>query len=148
VRRGPRVVVQTLLYSKVIKRVLGAIADKEHANWPERAQGHADSERYLAALQAAQRQLPQPAAASGAEADRRAKLLIEFIDDPVRPVVAIGGMEIEETDGEVVLAQRRPPEVLALSPAYVRRDMRLIVADSFHLSPADADARLAAAAKR
>jgi len=148
IRRGPHVVVQTLLYSKVIKRVVGAIVDKERAGWPEKSEGHADMERYVAALQEAQRQIPKPEAAPGTEGDRRAKLLIEFIDDPAHPIVALGGVEIGEESGEVSIRQRRSPMVLEPSPGYVRRNMTLIVADAFHLSTAEAEARLAAAARR
>ena len=43
IRRGEGVVVQVLLYSKLLKRVIGAIDIKEQTLWPQEQEGHIDS---------------------------------------------------------------------------------------------------------
>ena len=81
-----------------------------------------------------------------ADVDRRVRALIEFVDAPGAPLVAIGGVDIEGEGETIRVRGRAAPAVLDLSAAYVRRNMRLIVADAFHLSAEEAAARLAKAA--
>ena len=50
-RRGDATVVETLLYTKVLSRVVGEIRKKELANWP----GSADVAAYLEALSQVQK---------------------------------------------------------------------------------------------
>jgi hypothetical protein len=139
VRRGPHVVVQTLLYSKVLPRVIGEIAGKEARNWPAGKAGHEDALRYVESLRRARDEAP-PASAE----DRRRKLRIEFVDGAPAPFVAITGVEIEEQGGALRIAgTREPTTVLDLSATYVRANMRLIVADAFDVSPGEAEALLA-----
>jgi len=146
VRRGDHTVVQTLLYTRVLKRVFGAIADKERRNWPAAATGHADMERYVAALEEFRRAAASRPDPPGAETDRRVRALIEFVDAPGAPLVAIGGVDIEGTGGSIRVRGRTTPVVLDLSSVYVRRNMRLIVADAFRLADEEAAARIAKAA--
>ena len=47
-----------------------------------------------------------------------------------------------EAHGQVVVTSREPLALLDLSPDYVRRNLRLIAADAFHLDDAEAAARL------
>jgi hypothetical protein len=154
VRRGDAVVVQTLLYTRVLKRIVRAIGDKERRNWPAGAAGHDDMERYLAALEAFRSAAAAPAAApaqagpagtSAGPADRRVQALIEFIDAPAGPFVAIGAATFEGTGKDVRVRARATPTVPALGADYVRRNMPLIVADAFALEPGPAAARLEAA---
>lgn len=140
VRRGGHAVVQTLLYTRVLKRVFGAIAEKERRNWPADARGRDDAERYLGALDEFQRAHGRPA-----EGDRRTVVLIEYVDAPPAPFVAVGEVDIAGTGGDVRIRGRSSPVVLDLSAAYVRRNMELIVADSFGVPEAEARARLARA---
>jgi hypothetical protein len=152
VRRGGRAVVQTILYTRVLKRVIGAISDKERRNWPAGAAGHADMERYVAALEEFRRAAAARPDQAGAEVDRRVQALIEFIDAPGDPLVAIGGVTLaatagqEGTAGAVRIGARATPALLSLSADYVRRNMALIVADAFSVDPGEAATRLAAAA--
>lgn len=145
IRRGGHAVVQTLLYTRVLKRVLAAISDKERRNWPAGSAGHADMERYVAALEAfrlaAAKRTGQPAGGD----DRQVRALIEFVDVPGAPFVAIGGVDIEGSGEAVRIRGRAAPAVLDFSPHYVQRNMRLIVADAFHISEERAATRLAKA---
>ncbi len=47
IRRGDSDVVQTLLYTKVLKRVVAEIRKKELASWPADQPGHEDAIRYV-----------------------------------------------------------------------------------------------------
>jgi len=143
VRRNGRPVVQTLIDTRVIKRVIGAIAGKERRGWPEGVPGHEDSRRYLAALEAFQRAALARREGAGPGAERRVQASIEFVDQPGHPFVAIGAAVIEGSGRQMRLVSRSAPTVLPLSPEYVLRNMRLIVADSFEVTNEEAASRLA-----
>jgi hypothetical protein len=126
-RRGDASVVQTLLYSKLLRRVIGEIRKKELANWP----GSPDAAAYLAALSQAQQTIWRRLPKDRHLPDRRQKLWIEFILAPDAAVVGIGAFEMDEKDGEVLVVRREPLAVLEPSREYVRRNQRLIAADAF-----------------
>ena len=130
VRRGDANVVQTLLYTKVLSRVVGEIRKKELANWPE-GPGRADALRYVEALDAVQKRVFREISKREPKGDRRQKLWVEFLVAPRTALVAIGSFEIETRGGEVRVVEREPIVVLEASREYVVRNMRLIAADSF-----------------
>jgi len=127
-RRGDATVVQTLLYSKVLSRVVGEIRKKELANWP----GSPDAAAYLEALARVQKTIWSRLPTDRRALDRRQKMWIEFVLSPGAALIAIGAFEIDESDGEVHVVSREPLVVLEPSRAYVERNQRLIAADSFH----------------
>jgi hypothetical protein len=132
IRRGDADVAQTLLYTKLLSRVVGEIGRKERANWSEDP-AREDARRYVDALAAAQQQIWQRLSASQPPRDRRQKMWIEFVLAPRTSLVAIGSFEMEESGGEVRVVGREPLVVLDPSREYVRRNIRLIAADSFHV---------------
>lgn len=142
VRRGDADVVQTLLFTKLLARVVGEIRRKELANWPDDP-GRAEALRYVEALAAAQQRLARELESRPPAADRRQKLWIEFVVAPGAAFVAIGTFELETRDGELRAAQREPIAFLEPSRAYVLGNARLIAADSFHAEGAALDALLA-----
>jgi hypothetical protein len=154
VRRDGHAVVQTILYTRVLKRVLANISGKERRNWPAGQAGHEEMERYVAALEeyrvkeggTAGDESSTGADAGTAASGRRKTMLIEFVEAGDRSFVAIGGVELEGSGGDVRIRKRGTPAVLALSSVYVGRNMRLIVADAFGLSPEEAGRRVARAA--
>ena len=159
VRRGGHVVVQTILYTRVLKRVLSNIAGKEKRNWPAGTEGHADSERYMAALEEFRKGAATARQGAGdggsgdsgdaaAASDRRVTMIIEFVDAGESTIVTLGGVDLEGDGGAVRVVRRRTPVVLKPSATYVRRNMRLIVADAFQVSIEEAGARIAGAAAR
>lgn len=131
VRRGDAQVVQTLLYSKILSRVVSEIRKKEAANWPPGAPGHPDAERYGAALAQVQEQIWDRLPRSEAVRDRRQKMWIEFVLAPQRALVAIGPFEMQEAGGEVKVVKREALVVFEPSRGYVERNMRLIEVDAF-----------------
>jgi len=132
IRRGDANVVQTLLVTKLLSRVVAEIRRKELRNWPE-GPGHEDALRYVDALAAVQQQLWGRLRAAEPVRDRRQKLWIEFVLAPRASLVAIGAFEMEEPGGELRVLRREPLVVLEPSRDYVLRNMRLIAADSFHV---------------
>ena len=87
-KRGDATVVETLLYTKVLSRVVGEIRKKELANWP----GNPDAARYVEALEQAQKQIWSRLPTDERLADRRQKLWIDFVDAPDVAFVAIGSV--------------------------------------------------------
>jgi len=135
VTRGDATVVQTLLATKVLRRVVAEIRKKEEGNWPAGSAGHDDMVRYVDALEAAARELE---AAAGDE-DRRYHLLIEFVAGADRGGIVIGEFEGDDADGALRPTSAHPIATLPVGRDYLLRNMRLILADSFHLDEAQVD---------
>jgi len=135
-RDGSRIV-QTLIHSRAVRRVAGAIADKEHASWPEGSEGAADAARYIDALAAVSAEVRR---AGSAGEDRRRSLCIEF---PPHGPVTVSGALVDEEAGGLRLVERADPSVtLDLTQPYVRRNRVLIVADAFGVDEATASSWL------
>ena len=139
-RRGDAAVVQTVLDTALLPRVVAEIRKKEEANWPAGKPGHDDAERYVATLEQVADQLRAQQPKDPHRTHRRLHLLIEFALDAKQAAVAISGWN--PGDGGAV---RRAEPVVVLQPSrdYVRANMRLIAADSFHAEGAALDALLA-----
>lgn len=137
IRRGDSDVAQTLLYTKVLKRVIGEIRKKELANWPPGQPGHADAIRYVETITAVQKQIWDRMPRTAATRDRRQEMVIEFVLTGSSALIAVGTFEMVETEGEVRVLRREPLVVLEPSRSYAERNMRLIVADSFHVGEAE-----------
>jgi hypothetical protein len=122
-------VVETLLSTTLLKRVVREIRTKEMANWPDGAPGHDDAVRYVTALEAADRTLAARAARSG---ERRRRLAITFALTPARAAIVLARFDAAaDTPGEIRVTAREPLAVLEASRDYVRRNMRLIAGDAF-----------------
>lgn len=134
-RRGGASVVQTLLYTKVLRRVVGEIRKKELANWPPGAPGHDEAMRYIQALEAAREQIWKKSPKLERGADPRQKLLIELILDRTTSRVVLAEPEISGSGDAVEVQTRKPLTTLDLERSYVSRNMSLIVADSFAVEP-------------
>jgi len=143
VRRGNTTVVQTLLVTRLLPRVTAEIRVKEERNWPEGAAGHDDMLAYTSALDAAQKHmragLPDADARNVADRDRRLRLLVEFAASPTSAGVEIAEFTSAAEDRPYDVASRRTLGSPAVGRPYVLRNMRLILADSFHVAEADVD---------
>jgi len=140
VRRGDGLVVQTLLYSKLLDRVVARIGKKERVNWPPEREGHRDALEYVDALVSAQKQIAAEHRDGAAGEDRRHKMLIEFISFPQTALVVIHELQMEEADGEVRISEKKPIVILEPSVNYVHDNMRLIVADALGITATEAEA--------
>ncbi|HYC53575.1 MAG TPA: hypothetical protein VEL28_01350 [Candidatus Binatia bacterium] len=137
VRRGDVDGVLTVLHTKLMRRVVAEIREKEKPSWPAGAAGHDDSLRYLAALEAAQQELWSKVPQLDRNADQRQRLLIEFLLSKDAAAVVLSEFELDGGGDDLRIASRRPMAVLELSRDYVRRNMRLIIEDSFKKQDAE-----------
>lgn len=140
-RRGDAVVMQTVLFSSYLDRVVAEIRRKEQALWPPGRQGHADSERYLDALAAAREGIRRDAG-QDRPGRQRQKLLIEFILSGRAALLALFEPDIEEKDGHYRVTAKRPISVLDLSPVYVRGNIYEIAWDALRMSREESEALL------
>ena len=136
VARDGATVVQTLLATKALTRVVSEIRKKEEGNWPPGNAQRASMERYLAALFRAADELVARRA-GGDDGERRIRLVIELVATSDVAGVLVGEFAGDEVDGRLQPTGRRPIETFALPRAYVLRNMRLILADAFHVPEAD-----------
>lgn len=133
-RHGTTRIAQTLLYTKLMRRVISEIARKERNNWPAERVGHGDAQRYLDALTAAAASLPKPKT-GGRNADRTQRLLIEFVDADDVTGIAFSRFASEDRDGEVRIIERTAIAWLPAERSYVAANVDLIAADALHLDP-------------
>lgn len=143
IRRGDAEVVQTLLYSKLLARVVAEIRKKELANWSAGRPGHEDALRYVAMLDAVQKQIWDRMPRDEVGADRRQKVGIEFVLTKSAALVVVGAIAIDESQGDVRVLRFEPLAAFEPSRGYAQRNMRLIAADSFHVEGAAQGALLA-----
>lgn len=136
--RGKAVVVQTLLSTKVLGRVIAEIRKKEEGNWPLDAAGRGDSERYLTALGATAQAVDAEQSRKG-WVERHPRLLIEFIADDGAAGVLVAPWDGDEVDGALQVGRRGEVSQVLVDRAYVLRNGRLILADSFHLPVSELD---------
>jgi hypothetical protein len=136
VARGEATVVQTLLATRALDRVVSEIRKKEEANWPADDPQRRSVERYLSALfRTADALVAGRETRDGGE--RRLRLLIEFVASAGATGVLVGEFTSDDVGGHLQPTARRPVETFALPRAYVLRNMRLILADAFHLPEGD-----------
>ncbi len=79
IRRGQAVVMQTVLHTALLKRVVAEIRKKELASWPPERKGHGDAQEYIDAITTAQQRIQERYRQREDRGDRRQKMLIEFI---------------------------------------------------------------------
>ena len=92
IRRGDADVVQTLLYSKILARVVAEIRKKELANWPADQPGHEDALRYVEMLAAVQKEIWNRMPRDEIGTDRRQKMGIEFVLSKHGALVNVGAL--------------------------------------------------------
>ena len=131
VRRSEATIVQTLISTKVLPRVVGEIHKKEAANWPPDTPGREDMERYVLALGRVADGLAT--ARDAGDGDRKLRLMIEFVATPDVAGLVLGSFDAKDVDGKIEPTTRRPMETMVLKKTYGFRNMRLILADAFHV---------------
>jgi hypothetical protein len=142
-RREDATIVQTLLVTRLLPRVTAEIRVKEERNWPSGVEGHADMLAYVKSLDDAQEQLRASLPAADprnlADADRRLRLLVEFVASAAGTSVEIAEFASAAEDRPYEIASRRTIATPTVGRAYVLRNMRLILADSFDLPEPEVD---------
>jgi len=146
VGRDGRVVVQTVLHSKVLRRVAGAIAKKEQSNWPSGREGSEDAARYVTLLADMAKQIQQQ---DRTDEGRRRSMCIEYTDTHDEVRVTFTGARVETgPEGLALVAQTDPRHVIEPSTEYYERNRLLIVADAFGLDSSEAAKLIAAVGER
>lgn len=138
VRRGDAAVMQTVLYSRYLKRVVAEIRRKELASWPPSREGHEDARRYIQAVLEARERIQRRFRERADRGDRRQKMLIEFILSGTASLVTISEPELEEVNGHMRVVSKRPIAALELSRTYVRGDIYEIARDALSLGRKEA----------
>jgi hypothetical protein len=145
-RRGDQRIVETILVTGLLRRVVGEIRDKEVANWPPDHSGHADALTYIDALEEARSELARQARRlpdeKDPERDHRLKLSIEFSSSPSAASVTLWDVDVERDGNAFRVTDRRELRRVAVGRDYIDRNMRLIIADSFDISVEEAAALL------
>jgi hypothetical protein len=134
--RDGAVVVQTLLESRVLVRIVREIGLKEDRGWPETNELRAESRRYLDALTEAAQAVLHEHARRPELRDEPQRLVIEFVLAPDAAVVAIYELPADDLRDRDRLPERKLVRSLDLDRAYVERNVTLIAEDSLGM---DAD---------
>jgi hypothetical protein len=140
IRRGKFLVVQTLLASSVLKRVISVIDDKEQRNWPETRDGYLASRQYRDELFRASEQAWEIFRQRKNIAETRQFLAIEFIVGPDRDIIALSAPTIDGDYGNMRLTAKQLLKVWPSQDQFVRGNIIEIIQDSFGLDRAAAEA--------
>ena len=127
--RDSALVVQTLLNSKVMQRVVGAIQKKELNDWPQNLEGSSDSRRYVEELVKAH----QIIRGRADEGQRYLQLMIEFVLDGQQSYVTLYAPTLTQKGDRLVLQKKELLKKLPLSRTYVYKNMLFIMQDCFQL---------------
>jgi len=133
IQRRDLLVVQTLLSSRVLKRVVAAIDAKESRNWPEVREGYIDSNHYREELFRATEKSWEAFRQRSDRNQARQTLAIEFILGPKHALIALSLPQLTEDDGNLRLIDKQPVKIWRGSDDYVRENLFEIIQDSFHL---------------
>ncbi|PLX99513.1 MAG: hypothetical protein C0623_09270 [Desulfuromonas sp.] len=143
-RRGDLLVVQTLLASRILKRVVAVIDQKEQRRWPESREGHVDSKRYREELFRAMTEVWQRFRQRADKTEKRQYLAIEFILGPERSLIALSAPQVTGEYGQLQLTGKETLAAWRSSEQYVSNNIKEIIQDSFDLDAAAAEKLLAA----
>ncbi len=132
-------VVRTLLYSNLLKRIVAEIEIKAEEGWPEGSRYREDSRRYVDALARARSTVWARWRALGnrERGERTQTLVIDFIVTATRTAIEIGVPELVVDDGErqvseiELLADDTDDTHEVYSDAFVRAEALRIIADQF-----------------
>lgn len=139
--------VESVLFSTMLARGIHRIRQEESRAWPEGSAHHADSVRYLAALDEAAATVLGPDAGpvdvnqpvQGGAVVRR--MAITFGETATGAFIEISAVELGPTDGEgpVSVLSAKPLRRVEVSPAYMRDSFVLMLRNALELEPAAAD---------
>lgn len=146
-REGDETVVATLLYSRVLRRVIAEIAAREADAWPKGQAGSGDSEAYVEALGRARDAVAERSRTGGDRFGRTEEMLIELRANGDRGEAAFFFVSTRDDAGGPGrrIATRDEISRMQVSAAYARRNQALIVADAFGVAVEEARRMLASA---
>jgi len=133
---------QTLLYSKYLRRGLHEMAKQERQAWPDGWPCCEVSSNYLADLAAVKTEVLGAAVDATNQASELSRLLIEFSFSPTGTFFAVGDMELEGPPDALEVVNPRWSRSRPAHPYYVSRAMRIMGERGFGLPPDALDALL------
>jgi len=139
IRRGNLLVVQTLLASPVLKRVVAAIDTKEQRKWPEANKGIIDSSRYREELFRVTQEIWKKFRQRSDKNEKRQYMVIEFILGFDRGTIALSVPQVVGEYGQLQLVNKETAAVWRPSTDYMTENIKEIVRDSFNLDNAEAE---------
>ena len=141
-KRGDTACMQTLLYSKYLRRGLHEMAKQERQAWPDNWPCCEVSSNYLADLAAVKEEVLGAAAGATNEASAPSRMLIEFCFSPTGTCFAVGDMDLEGSPEALAVVNARLARMREAHPYYVSRAMRMMGERGFGLPPDELDALL------
>jgi len=131
IQRDGLVVVQTVLASRLLKRVAAAISAKELKRWPEGSDGYAGSLRYRDELYRAVGEAWQIFRKRQDTSDKFQYLAIEFIVGERYNLIALSLPVLDGPYGKLVVKDKRVVAVWSAPRDYVLANSAVIIADNF-----------------
>lgn len=137
--RDRAVVVQTLLQTVLMRRVVAEIRKKEETNWPSDRRGAESSRQYVAGLERVQRSLWEQRARSTRGPNPPQRLAIEFVHAAGKAWVSLGTFEASSNPPRLDVSALRELERIDLDAGYIAENIRLILADACGLGQQEID---------
>ena len=129
------VIVRTLLYSPILKRVVAVIDDKERKRWSEESDGFVESQRYRDALFAATSEVWQRFRERSDRAEKRQALSIDFILTRTKGEVVLQQPTLTGAFGALQIVEATELAHWSSRGNYVQENMVEILHDNFALEP-------------
>ena len=148
--------VESVLFTSQLARGFHRIHEEETSLWPEGSAFHADSKRYLAALDAAREEIHKDSLDAGdinapvqAGAEKHQVLIrFELRGDAGRIEIAKAELEGTDGDGPVRIVSTTPLQALDVPADYVRRSFQRMLTRAFDIDPKEANAWVGEAGKK
>jgi hypothetical protein len=139
--------VESVLFTSELARGFHRIHEEEKSLWPEGSDFHADSRRYLAALDAAREQIQKEILAVGdinapvQAGARKHQVVIQFELRGKAGRIEIAKAELDGMDGDgpVQIVASTPLQTLDVPAEYVRRSFQRMLARAFDIADVEAD---------
>jgi hypothetical protein len=136
VERSGVPVIEVLLHTRVLKRVVARIRDKEKAAWPDGREGAESSRRYLEALDQSAADVrrahaPTPTEKGQPPPSPKLGLLIEIGAAGERGFAAFSDVDVVEGKDGLEVRRVRPLRRLDQPVAWAKRTVELIRAEHF-----------------
>ncbi|MCX8071295.1 MAG: hypothetical protein N3C12_02420 [Candidatus Binatia bacterium] len=131
--RNGSTVVQTLLQTVLMKRVVAEIRKKEESNWPAERPGANSARHYVSALERVQQRLWRQRTRNTRGPNPPQRLAIEFVSGPGGSWVELATFTAQGNPPNFEIETLTPLERLSLEPAYIAENLRLILLDACHL---------------
>ena len=148
--------VESVLFTSQLARGFHRIHEEETSLWPEGAAFHADSKRYLAALDTARDQIHKDSLDAGdinapvqAGAEKHQVLIrFELRDGAGRIEIAKAELEGTDGDGPVRIVSTTPLQALDVPAEYVRRSFQRMLTRAFDIPEAESDTWVSEAGRK